>query len=181
VRVAGFDPVRQPLQVKRRVGYMPDSVGFYDNLSARQNLRYSARLMGVPPAEANERIEAALAKVRLAEVADRRVTTFSHGMRQRLGLAEIWLKRAQVAILDEPTSGLDPQSTHEFLDMIRELRQENVAVLISSHMLDQVQSVCDRVALFSSGSIVLQGSVRELASQVLGGHSVVVVEASGSG
>ena len=181
VRVAGFDPVRQPLAVKRRVGYMPDSVGFYDNLTARHNLRYSARLMGLDPAEAEGRIEAALAKVRLADVADKRAGTFSHGMRQRLGLAEIWLKQAEVAILDEPTSGLDPQSTHEFLDMIRELRAEHVAVMISSHLLDQVQSVCDRVALFSRGRVVLQGTVRELAERVLGGHSVVIVEATGTG
>jgi ABC-2 type transport system ATP-binding protein len=137
--------------------------------------------MGLDPAEADGRIEASLAKVRLADVADKRVNTFSHGMRQRLGLAEIWLKQAQVAILDEPTSGLDPQSTHEFLDMIRELRTADVAVLISSHMLEQVQSVCDRVALFNSGRIALQGTVRELASQVLGGHSVVIVEARGNG
>jgi ABC-2 type transport system ATP-binding protein len=181
VRVAGYDPVRQPLAVKRRVGYMPDSVGFYEHLTARQNLRYSARLMGLDPAETDARIEDALAKVRLAPVGDRRVSTYSHGMRQRLGLAEVWLKRAEVAILDEPTSGLDPQSTHEFLDMIRELRAEHVAVLLSSHMLEQVQSVCDRVALFSSGRIVLQGTVRALAERVLGGHSVVIVEAIGSG
>ena len=181
VRVAGFDPVRQPLEVKRRVGYMPDSVGFYENLTARQNLRYSSRLMGIARKDADPRIEDALAKVRLQAVGDRRVGAYSHGMRQRLGLAEIWLKQAEVAILDEPTSGLDPQSTHEFLDMIRELRAEHVAVLLSSHLLEQVQSVCDRVALFSNGHVVLQGTVRSLAERVLGGHSVVIVEAIGSG
>ena len=92
-------------------------------------------------------------------VADRKVATFSRGMRQRLGLAEMVLKGARVAILDEPTSGLDPQSTHEFLDLIRGLKERGVAVLLSSHLLERVQTVCDRVFLFHKGRIVLQGGV----------------------
>ena len=90
-------------------------------------------------------------------------------MRQRLGIAEILMKDAQIAILDEPTSGLDPQATLELLEIIRNLKQRNVTVLLSSHLLDRVQSVCDRVALFSEGNIVLLGSVAELGRQVLGG------------
>jgi ABC-2 type transport system ATP-binding protein len=102
-------------------------------------------------------------------------------MRQRLGLAEIVMKKAAVAVLDEPTSGLDPQATAELLEMIRSLRRDGVAVLISSHLLDRVQSVCDRVALFQSGRIVLMGSVPQLARQVLGGGYQVEVEAEGVG
>ena len=123
-------------------------------------------------------IAAALARVRLADVADKRVATFSRGMRQRLGLAEIVMKRAEIAILDEPTSGLDPQSTLEFLDLIDELKREGVTVLLSSHMLDQVQRVCDRVALFQRGRIVMMGTVPDLARQVLGAGFVVEVEAT---
>jgi len=119
--------------------------------------------------------------VRLSDVADKRVATFSRGMRQRLGLAEIIVKRAEIAILDEPTSGLDPQATLEFLDLIRELKAEGVTVLLSSHMLDQVQRVCDRVALFRAGRIAMMGSVAELAVQVLGAGFVVEVEADGAG
>src|SRR5712691_9410794 len=133
-RVLGHDPVREPLAVKRRVGYLPDEVGFYDHLSAADNLRYTARLIGYPPAEREERIAAALARVQLGDVADQRVGTFSRGMRQRLGLAEIMMKEASIAILDEPTSGLDPQATAELLAMIRALKHEGVAVLISSHL-----------------------------------------------
>ena len=181
VDVLGFNPVRQPLEVKRRVGYMTDSVGFYDQLTARQNLRYSARLMGLEPGETDRRIEDSLAKVRLDKVGDQRVSTFSHGMRQRLGLAEIWLKRAEVAILDEPTSGLDPQATHELLDMIRSLKASGVAVMLSSHLLEQVQSVCDRVALFNRGRIALLGTVGQLATSVLGGDSIIQIEADGAG
>ncbi|MGA7071903.1 ABC transporter ATP-binding protein [Bradyrhizobium sp.] len=181
ISVLGFDPVRQPLQVKRRVGYLPDSVGFYDHLSAVENLAYTAKLMGLSLKERRQRIEQALKRVQLDEVANKRVSTFSRGMRQRLGLAEIIVKKAEIAILDEPTSGLDPQATLEFLDLIRELKAEGITVLLSSHLLDQVQRICDRVALFQSGRIVLMGSVAELSVQVLGAGFVVEVEAEGTG
>jgi len=178
VTVAGHDPVRQPLEVKRRVGYLPDSVGFYDNMTAVENLTYTARLMGFARNVREARIADALARVRLSEVAHKAAGTFSRGMRQRLGLAELIMKHAEIAILDEPTSGLDPQSTHEFLDMIGELKREGVTVLITSHLLDQVQRLCDRVALFRGGKILVMGTVPELARQVLGAGFVVDVEAA---
>jgi ABC-2 type transport system ATP-binding protein len=181
VRVLGFNPAREPLSVKRRVGYLPDTVGFYDNLSAADNLRYTARLIGFPPLEREKRIDAALDRVGLAEFADNRVATFSRGMRQRLGLAEIVMKGAQIAILDEPTSGLDPHATGELLGIIRAFKNEGVSVLLSSHLLERVQSVCDRVALFNGGRIALMGSVAELGRQVLGGGYVVEIEAEGGG
>jgi ABC-2 type transport system ATP-binding protein len=179
--VLGYDPVREPLAVKRRVGYLPDAVGFYDNLTAGDNLRYTARLIGLEPVEREQRIKDSLAHVGLQEVADKRVATFSRGMRQRLGLAEILMKDAQIAILDEPTSGLDPQATMELLDIIRALKVRGVTVLLSSHLLERVQSVCDRVALFNEGAIALIGTVPELGRQVLGGGYNVEVEAEGQG
>jgi ABC-2 type transport system ATP-binding protein len=179
--VLGHNPSRDPLSVKRRVGYLPDSVGFYDNLRAAENLRYTARLIGLEAHEREKRINSALEHVGLRDVADQRVGTFSRGMRQRLGLAEILMKDAEIAILDEPTSGLDPQATLELLDIIRNLKHRGVTVLISSHLLDRVQSVCDRVALFSAGNIVLLGTVGELGRQVLGGGFNVEVEAHGDG
>jgi ABC-2 type transport system ATP-binding protein len=180
-RVVGYDPVREPLAVKRRVGYLPDQVGFYDNLSAAENMRYMARLIGLSADEREQRIEASLKHVGLTGVADKRVSTFSRGMRQRLGLAEILMKEAQIAILDEPTSGLDPQATLELLEIIRDLKHHGVSVLLSSHLLDRVQSVCDRVALFNAGEIVLLGTVAELGRQVLGGGTYVEIEAQGQG
>ncbi len=179
--VAGFDPLREPLQVKRRVGYLPDQIGFYDTLSARDNLAYTGRLAGLSRAEIDERFAAAIDRVGLGDVGRARVGTFSQGMRQRLGLAEILMKRPSVAILDEPTTALDPHSTQEFLEMIRRLKADGTAVLLSSHHLDQVQSVCDRVALFNRGRIVLSGTVTELAGRVLGGGYVIDVEARGPG
>jgi ABC-2 type transport system ATP-binding protein len=177
IRVLDHDPARDPLAVKRRVGYLPDQVGFYDNLTAFDNLVYTARLMGIPAQERDRRITDALGRVRLSDVAERHVRTFSRGMRQRLGLAEILMKRAEIAILDEPTSGLDPQAIVEFLEMIHGLKREGVTVLLSSHLLAQVQRMCDRVALFQNGRIVLMGSVPELARQVLGTGYVVEIEA----
>ncbi|MGH7063229.1 MAG: ABC transporter ATP-binding protein, partial [Stellaceae bacterium] len=141
--VAGFDPLREPLEVKRRVGYLPDQVGFYDRLSARDNLAYTGRLGGLARREIDARIAEALARVGLAQSGGERVGTFSRGMRQRLGLAEIVMKRPSIAILDEPTATLDPHSTQEFLGMARALKDDGTAVLLSSHHLDQVQSVCD--------------------------------------
>jgi len=179
--VAGFDPLREPLEVKRRVGYLPDQIGFYDGLSARDNLAYTGRLAGLSRHDIDERFTSAIERVGLGDVGLARVATFSQGMRQRLGLAEILMKRPSVAILDEPTTALDPHSTQEFLDMIRRLKADGTAVLLSSHHLDQVQSVCDRVALFNRGRIVLSGTVTELAGRILGGGYVIDVEARGTG
>ena len=179
VSILGHDPVRDPLQIKRRIGYLPDLVGFYDHLTAVENLDYTARLNGISFTERNQRIAAALDRAGLSDVGQKRVGAFSHGMRQRLGLAEIFMKNVDIAILDEPTSGLDPQATASFLELIQVLKHEGVAVLMSSHLLAQVQRICDRVALFNAGRIALIGSVPELATQVLGGGYHVEVEADG--
>src|SRR5690606_10095359 len=178
-RVFGHDPAREPLAVKRRVGYLPDSVGFYDHMSAADNLHYTARLIGIPAAERNDRIMAALEHVGLKDAAESRVGTFSRGMRQRLGLAEIIMKDARLAILDEPTNGLDPQASVELLDLIRSLKARGVSIVLSSHLLDRVQSVCDRVALFNAGKIALMGTVSDLGRQVLGSGYTVEVQADG--
>jgi len=129
--------------------------------------------------ERKKRIAAALERVGLADVANKKVGAFSRGMRQRLGLAEIVMKDARIAILDEPTNGLDPQASNDLLDLIRSLRAQGVTILLSSHLLDRVQKVCDRVALFNAGSIALMGTVGELGREVLGGGYAVEVEATG--
>ncbi len=178
-RVAGFDPLRQPLEVKRRVGYMPDQVGFYDNLSGIVNLRYTARLAGLDRREADEAIAKSLERVHLSHAGAKPVGTYSRGMRQRLAIAEILMKGASIAILDEPTGGLDPQSTREFLELIRSLKKDGMTILLSSHLLELVQSVCDRVALFNNGKIGLTGRVESLLQDVLGGSHWIRVEATG--
>jgi len=127
-RVLGYNPLRDPLSVKRHVGYMPDSVGFYDHLTAFENLEYTAMLAGLDSATKNARIRDALKQLELSDVATAKVSTFSRGMRQRLGLAEILVKEPDIVILDEPTSGLDPEAAHEFLAIIRSLRERGITI-----------------------------------------------------
>jgi ABC-2 type transport system ATP-binding protein len=179
ISIAGHDPLREPLKVKQRVGYLPDSVGFYDHLTGWENLRYSARLAGMTDAAAEIAIGKAFARVRLEEAGHHPVRTYSRGMRQRLGIAEIIMRDVAVAILDEPTSGLDPQTTREFLGLIRSLRNDGLTVVVSSHLLDLVQDICDRVALFNHGKIGLLGRVSDLMLNVLGGAHVIRLEARG--
>ena len=164
-RVLGFDPARDPLEVKRRVGYLPDAVGFYGRLSGRENLEYTARLNGVEPGDAARRIDELLSQVSLAEAADRPTDTYSRGMLQRLGIADALLKEPSVLILDEPTAAIDPAGVGELLSLIRSLASDRgLAVLLSSHLLGQVEKLCDRVGIFSAGRLIAQGSVAELAS-----------------
>jgi ABC-2 type transport system ATP-binding protein len=179
MEVLGLDPARRPLSVKARVGYLPDQVGFYDDLTARENLVYIAKLNGLRRDEASTRIDAALAQMGLGAVAGKRVGTFSRGMRQRLGLAEILLKQPELIIMDEPTLGLDPEAAHEFLATIRGLKAEGITVLLSSHLLPQVQAICDRVGLFNHGQLAIEGTVADLARRVLGGAYRVHLEAEG--
>jgi ABC-2 type transport system ATP-binding protein len=133
----------------------------------------------MPKPEIEARIDAALQRVHLLSAGERPVRTYSRGMRQRLGIAEIIMRRVEVAILDEPTNGLDPQSTREFLDLVRSLKGEGMTIVLSSHLLDLVQTICDRVALFSNGRIGLTGRVSDLMREVLGGTTVVRLEAAG--
>ncbi len=181
VRVLGRDPVREPLAVKRRVGYLPDTVGFYDELTGRENLRYTAALNGLTGRRVEERIQALLEQMGLLEAADRPVRTYSRGMKQRLGLADILVKDPELIILDEPTLGLDPAAAHEFLELISRLKNQGLTVLLASHLLEQVQRVCDRVGLFRKGRMDLVGTVPELARRVLGGAYRIRVEAEGEG
>ena len=181
VQVLGFDPTRQPLSIKSRAGYIPDQVGFYDELTAQENLVYIAKLNGLSRHETSQRIDEALKKVGLTNVASQRVGTFSRGMRQRLGVADVLIKKPELIIMDEPTQGLDPELAHDFLDLIRELSDTGITILLSSHLLHQVQEVCDRVGLFHKGKMVLEGTVPELSQEVLGAEYHVRLQANGTG
>ncbi|MGA4645700.1 ABC transporter ATP-binding protein [Limisphaera sp. 4302-co] len=168
-RVLGHDPVLNPLPIKRQVGYLPENVGFYDDLTARENLQYIADLNRIPRSEAARKIESALATVGLSDVDDKPVGAFSRGMRQRLGLAELLVKDPRLMILDEPTLGLDPDGTLKMLDLIRDLnRSRGITVMFSSHLLDQVQRICHRVGIMIQGRLVALGTLEELARRKLG-------------
>jgi ABC-2 type transport system ATP-binding protein len=167
VRVCGFDPARQPLEVKKRVGYLPENPGFYDDLSGGENLLYIARLNRIPENEARNRIDRLLEQVGLSNDADRNVKEYSRGMKQRLGIAEVLIKEPQVLILDEPTLGLDPDGAARILALITGLsRERGLTVLLSSHMLHQVQQMCHRVGIIVKGKMIVQGEVDKLGSAV---------------
>jgi len=167
VRVDGLDPTKDSLRVKARVGYVPDEVGFYDDLTARENLRYTTDLNRIPRREANARIEEVLDAVGLGDAIDRRVGTFSRGMRQRLGVADALAKRPSILILDEPTVNIDPEGVRELLALVEQLRTDHgVTVLLSSHLLHQVQQSCDRMAIFVAGKLRACGTVEELAANL---------------
>jgi ABC-2 type transport system ATP-binding protein len=163
-RVVGLDPARHPLEVKRRVGYLPDSVGFYSALTGRENLRYTARLNGLPKAEAETRIDEVLDQVNMSARADSKTEEYSRGMLQRLGIADALVKSPEILILDEPTAAIDPIGVVEILDLLRDLADEHgITILLSSHLLSQVQSTCDRVGIFAAGRLIGVGTVDELS------------------
>ena len=167
MEVLGLDPRRNPLEVKRRVGYLPDAVGFYDNLTGRQNLRFTARLNRIE--EADTKIDHLLEVVGLVGAGDQPAGEYSRGMKQRLGLADALVKDPSILILDEPTTAIDPEGVAEILELIRSLAvEEEVTILLSSHLLNQVQAVCDRVAIFVSGTVVALGTPDELAAEQVG-------------
>jgi len=169
VRVVGFDPTRNPFHVKEKVGYLPENVGFYDDMDARQNLQYIARLNRIPDKVSAVRIDESLKVVGLLEEVKKKVGTYSKGMRQRLGIAEVLIKEPELIFLDEPTIGLDPDGTNRMLDLIHSLsREKNITIFLSSHLLDQVQRICDRVGIMIKGDLVAIGPIRELAEKKLG-------------
>lgn len=180
-RICGFDPTREALKVKRKVGYLPDDVGFYEDRTALDNLVYTARLNGVSEQEAQQRAKALLEKTGLADNAGKKVGAFSRGMRQRLGLADVLIKNPEVIILDEPTLGIDPEGVRELLALISSLsRDEKLTVLLSSHHLHQVQQICDRVGLFVQGRLIASGDIRSLSKQLdADGNVYVEVGAKG--
>ena len=143
-----------------RVGAIVEEPRFHGHLTGRENLRIVA---AAREREAHERIDGALARAGLAERADERVKRYSQGMRQRLGVARALLGDPELLILDEPTNGLDPAGIHEFRAMIRGFVAEGRTVLLSSHLLDEVERICDRVAIVDRGRVVSQGTIAELA------------------
>ena len=178
-RVLGMNPARESLRIKSRVGYLPDEVGFYDDLSAKANLRYAAELNRVPRKGIESRVDRLLESVGLTGNSDKRVSEFSRGMRQRLGVAEALIKDPEVLILDEPTVNIDPEGVRELLDLVQRLRSDfGITVVLASHLLHQVEQVCDRLGIFVSGRMAAVGTVAELAAGIDSEHVFEVEVAS---
>ncbi|NHE59520.1 ABC transporter ATP-binding protein [Cyclobacterium plantarum] len=166
--ICGFNATKDPISVKRLVGYMPDSVGFYDTMTALENLMYVGELNGIPREEVEERALATMELVGLyGDAIHKKTAAYSRGMKQRLGLAEVLIKDPEVIILDEPTLGIDPSGVKEFLTLIVRLsREKGLTVLLSSHHLHQVQQVCDRVGIFVKGELLAEGNIDTLSNRL---------------
>lgn len=171
--VAGHDATRNPLEVKSIVGYLPDNVGFYDELTGEDNLLYTAALNGVSKDKAKKRVEQALKRVGLNKAGNRKVQEYSRGMRQRLGIADVLVKDPKLIIMDEPTLGIDPEGIQELLNLIKNLAKEDGrTILISSHLLHQIQQICDKVGIFVKGQLIASGTLDELEQQLLSGEQI---------
>ncbi len=158
---------RDSLEVKKTVGYLPDNVGFYTEMTGRENLRFTGRLNGLEGEMLERKIDGLLERVAMAEAADRKTGTYSRGMRQRLGIADVLMKDPEIIIMDEPTLGIDPEGIRQLMWLIRDLaEQDGRTILLSSHQLHQVQQVCDRMGIFVEGKMIACGTLEELGSQI---------------
>ena len=169
--VAGYDVVEESLEVRKRVGYLPETVPLYTDMTALDYLKFMADLRHIP--NSRERAYETLERVNLSDRADGYIGNFSKGMRQRMGLAQALIHRPEVLILDEPTIGLDPAQVVEMRSVIREIGKDRT-VLLSTHILPEAQQICDRVLIINKGSIVAEDTPENLESRLVGSQSVVL-------
>jgi ABC-2 type transport system ATP-binding protein len=168
VTIGGVELAKQPRAAKAKLGLVPQDLALYEELSATQNLRYFAALYGIRGALAGERIAWALGVVGLADRANDIVKTYSGGMQRRLNLAAGLVHKPELLILDEPTVGVDPQSRNHIFDTVRSLREGGITVIYTSHYMEEVEALCDRVAIMDAGAIVALGTIPELVAQHAG-------------
>jgi ABC-2 type transport system ATP-binding protein len=162
--IGGFNSTREALKVKRISGYIPEKVGFYNDLSARNNLLYTANLNGIYHDKAEKAVDKALSDVGLKDKANEIISHFSKGMKQRLAIADILVKQPKVAFLDEPTSGIDPAGITQILDLIAQIAVDNhMTIVMSSHQLSQIQRICSHVGILSKGKLISEGSIAQLS------------------
>ncbi|GBF74854.1 hypothetical protein PA598K_03223 [Paenibacillus sp. 598K] len=177
IRVFGHDNAQQIDAIRSQVGYVPQEITLHDELSAVQNLRFLGQMQGVRGAELQRRLDEGLAQVGLSERTRDRVGTYSGGMKRRVNLLGALLHRPRLVILDEPTVGIDPQSRHLIFEMIRELRSQGTTIIYSTHYMEEVEALCDDVAIIDHGRVIAQDSLRGLLDQ----HAsrTIYVEADG--
>lgn len=168
-KICGLNPLRKPREIKRLVGYLPENVGFYEDMDAVQNLEYVASLNGIKKNKTREKIEELLELTELNQDARKKVGAFSRGMKQRLGFAEILIKEPEILFLDEPTMGLDPDGTLKLMGLLKSLNQDRkLTVFLSSHNLYQVQKITHRVGIMINGNMIAEGSIESLAEEKFG-------------
>jgi ABC-2 type transport system ATP-binding protein len=177
--IKDIDVLKHPLDVKRIIGFVPDGLGFYENLNARQNLKYFSEFYGMPPDKAEKRIKELLEYVGLAGV-EKKTDGFSRGMKQRLGIAQALINDPEVIFMDEPTNGLDPQGVMQVRNIIKDLSSQGKTIFFSSHILEEVRLVCKTVGIISKGKLIAHGSLDEVRSKLQRDQSVtIIVKASG--
>jgi ABC-2 type transport system ATP-binding protein len=164
VVVAGYDVQEQPMEVKRRIGYLPETPPLYSDLSVLSYLSFVAKIKGIPKAERQGRIDWVLTRCGLSEVRSRLIGNLSKGFRQRVGLAQAIVHKPDVLVLDEPTIGLDPRQIREIRELIRELSKEHT-IILSTHILPEVTMICTRAVIINRGRIVLEGKVADLTRE----------------
>jgi ABC-2 type transport system ATP-binding protein len=180
ISVAGIPVTLRGLEAKSRIGYVPQDIALYPDLDARENLRFFGRLYGLKGDALDERIDAALAVVGLADRSDERIERFSGGMKRRANIAAGLLHEPALLVLDEPTVGVDPQSRHAILEAVRLLADGGLAVVYTTHYMEEAERLCDRVGIIDEGRLVAEGSRRELVER-LGQRDRVRVSISGDG
>jgi ABC-2 type transport system ATP-binding protein len=162
VRVGGYDVVAQPVQAKAACGYVPDEPNLYAKLTGRELLRFVGDLYGLDPAQSSRRSEELLRLFGLVEAADETTDSYSHGMKQKTSLAAALVHDPKVLILDEPTVGLDPKSARLIKDLLRQMAGRGAAVMLSTHILEIAQNMCDRIAIINQGRVIAAGTMDEL-------------------
>ena len=177
--IAGFDVQKQPQEVKRRIGYLPETPPLYPEMEVEEYLTFVGRLKGLSSAEIPQRVKDVSERCAIADVSKKLISKLSKGYRQRVGLAQAIIHNPDVLILDEPTSGLDPKQIHETRDLIKSLAAEHT-VILSTHILPEVEQTCDHVIIISKGSVVARDSVQHLTSR-LRGSEAIAVEVDGRG
>jgi len=170
ISVSGFNSTREPLKVKRITGYLPEKLGFYEDMTARQNLAYTAELNNINQKEIPKKIDEVLEIVSLKKNKSQLVKQFSRGMKQRLGIADVLIKDPELVIFDEPTEGLDLKVANQILDTTKRLNEEKgITFLISSHQLNLIQDICHRVGILSKGKLIGEGKINTLGGSLFGG------------
>jgi ABC-2 type transport system ATP-binding protein len=177
--VAGFDCFEQPFEVKKRIGYLPESPPLYPEMSVEDYLLFVARLKNVPGAEVKTRTEQVMDRCWIADVKTKLISKLSRGYRQRVGLAQAIIHNPDVLILDEPTSGLDPKQITETRDLIKSLAGEHT-IILSTHILPEVEAICRKVIIINRGRLVATDSVEHLKSSGMGNTIQVQVDTAGS-
>jgi ABC-2 type transport system ATP-binding protein len=171
--VAGYDVVNQPMEVKKRIGYLPETPPVYPEMEVREYLNFAGRLKGIPSGEIGRRADDAMAKCALGDVRDKLIGKLSKGYRQRVGLAQAIIHNPDVLILDEPTSGLDPKQIIEIRALLKQLAGEHT-IILSTHILSEVETSCERVIIISQGKVVAQDSVANLTNRLRGSEAVAL-------